>query len=47
MEKAKQELEDLENEEEVKERINEFKQHALYKRLSEYSEELKDFILEK
>ena len=43
----KQELQDLENEEEVKLRADEYKTHPLFGRLSQYTEELKDFIEEK
>jgi hypothetical protein len=41
------ELQEAENEEEVKERQNEYKQHPLFARLELYSEELKDFIEDK
>jgi predicted SpoU family rRNA methylase len=40
-------LQDLENEEEVKLRADEFKQHPLFAHLSLYTEELKDYIEEK
>ncbi len=43
----RQEMQDLENEEEVKLRHDEYKQHPLFSRLQLYSEELKDFIEEK
>ena len=47
MEKMKEELEEAENEEEVKQRSDEFKSHALFKILSSYSEELREYIEEK
>lgn len=40
-------MQDLENEEEVKLRQDEYKSHPLYNRLQLYSEELKDYIEEK
>ena len=40
-------MEELENEEEVMLRHDEFKQHALYSRLKEYSSDMKDYIEEK
>ena len=40
-------MQDLENEEEVKLRADEFKQHPLFAHLSLYTEELKDYIEEK
>lgn len=43
----KQELQDAENEEEVKLRCDEYRSHALFSRLELYTEELKDFIEEK
>jgi hypothetical protein len=43
----KQELQDAENEEEVKLRCDEYRGHALYARLELYTQELKEFIEEK
>jgi hypothetical protein len=47
MEKRKLELDEAENEEEVKARHDEYKQHPLFEKLKLYSEELKDYISEK
>lgn len=47
MDKRKEELQEAENEEEVKARYHEYKQHALFPILQLYNEELKDFIEEK
>lgn len=47
MEKRKQEMQEAENEEEVKLRQDEFKQHPLFSKLKLYAEELKDYIEEK
>jgi hypothetical protein len=40
-------MQDLENEEEVKLRADEYKSHPLFSRLQLYTDELKDFIEEK
>ena len=40
-------MQEAENEEEVKLRADEFKQHPLFPRLLIYSEELKDYIEER
>jgi hypothetical protein len=47
MEKRKQEMQEAENEEEVKARQDEYKTHPLFSKLALYSEELKDYIEEK
>jgi hypothetical protein len=47
MEKRKLELDEAENEEEVKARHDEYKQHPLYERLKLFAEELKEYIAEK
>jgi len=47
MEKKKQEMEEAENEEEVKARQDEYKQHPLWERLKVHAEELKDYIKER
>ena len=38
---------EIENEEEVQERLNEYFVHPLFRKLQEYDEELKDFITER
>jgi hypothetical protein len=43
----KQEMQDAENEEEVKLRCDEYRSHALFARLELFTEELKEFIEEK
>jgi hypothetical protein len=47
MEKRKQEMQEAENEEEVKLRFDEYKSHPLFSKLSLYAEELRDYIEEK
>ena len=47
MERRTQEMQEAENEEEVKLRQDEYKQHPLYSKLQLYAEELKDYIEEK
>ncbi len=47
MEKRKEEMQEAENEEEVKIRQDEFKQHPLFSKLIIYSDELRDYIEEK
>lgn len=47
MEKRKEELQEAENEEEVKIRQDEYKSHPLFAKLKLYAEELKDYIEEK
>ena len=42
-----QEMQEAENEEEVVLRQDEYKQHPMFARLSLYTEELKDYIIEK